>query len=691
MPAEKISRYKIKAELGQGGMATVYLAYDPMFDRDVALKVLSRESVANAQARERFEREIKIIAKLEHPAIVPVHDVGKDNDRLFFVMRHMPGGSLSDLMEITKLTLKDAARILQRVAAALDYAHAKGVIHRDLKPGNILFDEDGNAFISDFGIAKYSNADTKLTTSGVVGTPTYMSPEQAMGENIDERSDIYSLGVILFEMLSGKLPYEATTPLAMVVKHVNAPIPHLRDTNPDIPLEIDNILQKALAKNRIFRYTTAMEMANELIALLPEGLPPAPEYTPKRKRTSKMAAITLQGTLRKPTSPRGWILGGLVVLAGFVLVLGGSRFLAGSISPTQTPVPSATVTLLAPTAPPSATPTVPPPTPTIAVVPPAATLTATPSPGVGGADKIALLANNDIYVMDVDGGGLFQITNDDKAKLDLQWLPSGQDLLYIQSGCVYIVNVETQKRSSVTCFDNFFQFEGFRVSPDGKLAAVSIDRRMLVVPFDLEVLAAAHTRYALEHLNNVCLVYTAIAAKGAAWSADGQKLAMLFQSAKSGRMAEFIRVMDVHRCGNADPLPLDEFPGRQFTPAGYSTNPMLPAYSWDGNQLFLLNTFKRNEGYGDLFLYDMATSTGRKINPVDNTCCYRDAQFSPDGKYIFFVFQDLRLGEGSETQLYYLPLEELGSGKKPTLIRMPSIFFTNPRERVQPVLRHSIP
>src|SRR5688572_5413296 len=205
MYPEKIGRYEIEAELGRGGMATVYRAYDPMFEREVALKVLPQEFLHDEQFRGRFEREAKTIARLEHAAIVPVYDVGNEKEQPYFVMRYMAGGSLSDRMNTKPISLEETARIIQRVAAALDYAHSKGIIHRDLKPGNILFDETGDPFISDYGIAKLAQSQTNLTGSSIIGTPTYMSPEQAQGNDIDHRSDIYSLGVIVYEMLSGKL------------------------------------------------------------------------------------------------------------------------------------------------------------------------------------------------------------------------------------------------------------------------------------------------------------------------------------------------------------------------------------------------------------------------------------------------------------------------------------------------------
>src|SRR6266508_960414 len=272
MSAEKFSRYELKEELGHGGMATVYRAYDPLFEREVALKILNRELLDDSQVRERFERETKIIAKLEHAAIVPVYDVGHDNEQLFFVMRYMSGGSLADRIQNGSLSLFDVASIIQRLGAALDYAHAKGIVHRDLKPGNILFDEEDNAYISAFGIAKLSQAGTKLTNSGIIGTPTHMSPEQARGEEVDGRSDIYSLGVILFEMLSGQTPFEATTPLGMALKHATEPAPHILDINPNLPAGVEAVIKKVLSKKREQRYDFGTEFANAFIATLAKPL-----------------------------------------------------------------------------------------------------------------------------------------------------------------------------------------------------------------------------------------------------------------------------------------------------------------------------------------------------------------------------------------------------------------------------------
>jgi serine/threonine protein kinase len=252
----------------------VYRAYDPLFKREVALKILNKELLDDPQVRERFERETRIIAKLEHAAIVPVYDMGHDNNQLFFVMRYMSGGSLTERIQNRSLLLSQMAHIVQRVATALDYAHARGVIHRDVKPGNILFDEYNNAFISDFGIAKLTQATTTITKSGILGTPTHMSPEQAKGEAVDGRSDIYSLGVILFEMLSGKTPYDATTPLGMAFKHATYPVPRILNVNPNLPAGVEMVIEKVMAKERERRYRSGLEFANAFVAILPEPFTP---------------------------------------------------------------------------------------------------------------------------------------------------------------------------------------------------------------------------------------------------------------------------------------------------------------------------------------------------------------------------------------------------------------------------------
>jgi len=264
MELTHIGRYEIKNELGRGGMATVYRAFDPSFDREVAIKILPREFLHNPQFIDRFKREIKTIAQLDHPAIVPVYDVGEHDGIPYYVMRFMPGGSLSDMIDRGRFNIQDTARIVERLASALSYAHRKGIIHRDLKPDNILFNEDEYPFISDFGIAKIAESQTNLTGSGIIGTPAYMSPEQATGDALDHRSDVYGLGVIVYQMLTGQQPYNADTPMGVAIKHVTDPVPDIRLVAGDLPEEAGDVMKKVLAKNRDERYATAVEFARAL-------------------------------------------------------------------------------------------------------------------------------------------------------------------------------------------------------------------------------------------------------------------------------------------------------------------------------------------------------------------------------------------------------------------------------------------
>lgn len=272
MVPETIGRYRIQAELGRGGMSTVYLAHDPHFEREVAVKLLPVELSHHPTFRKRFEREAKVVAALADPAIVPVYDFGEEKGQPYLVMRFMTGGSLAERLHQGPLSLVDAAFILGRLAPALDEVHAHKVVHRDLKPSNILFDQRGEPYISDFGTVKMTKATTQLTdTGGAVGTPAYMSPEQIQGETeLDGRSDIYTLGIILYEMLSGKHPYQSNTPIAVAVKHMFEPTPRILDARPDLPPEIQTIINKAMAKQPDERYETAVAFAQALCALTPD-------------------------------------------------------------------------------------------------------------------------------------------------------------------------------------------------------------------------------------------------------------------------------------------------------------------------------------------------------------------------------------------------------------------------------------
>jgi serine/threonine protein kinase len=345
-PAQ-IGRYKIKSELGRGGMATVYLAFDPSFNRDVAIKVLPREMLHDPQFRARFEREIKMAAGLEHPSIIPVYDVGEDDGQPYFVMRLMTGGSLSDMIARGKISLEETAGIVSKIAQGLAYAHRKHVIHRDLKPDNILFDDNGDPFISDFGVARLSESSGSLTGSGVIGTPAYMSPEQAQGSDIDHRSDIYGLGVIVYQMLSGRQPYSADTPMGVVVKHITEPVPEILNMVPSLPHEVDQVIKRAMAKDRNKRYANAVELAKalNLIAFGNEGNFTSVSNTSIRTGLQKVLPMT-----QPSRGMIGVIVGALVVivLAVGVFLLRNQLF-APPLEATSTTQPTAAPTKVPPT------------------------------------------------------------------------------------------------------------------------------------------------------------------------------------------------------------------------------------------------------------------------------------------------------------------------------------------------------
>ncbi|HLI50447.1 MAG TPA: protein kinase [Thermomicrobiaceae bacterium] len=406
MPARILNgRYRLDEPIGEGGMAIVYRGYDLLLNRPVAIKVLRDQFGGDANFLARFEREAQSAARLAHPNIVSVYDVGEDRQTRYIVMEYIPGRNLKELIDRQgPFSVEGASFVIRQVAAALDYAHLHGLIHRDIKPQNILVDDAGNVKVVDFGIAK-GMSDSSLTEAGTgMGTVHYVSPEQARGQAATPASDIYATGVVLFEMLTRELPFAADTPVGIAMQHVAAEPPPPSTFNPAIPEQVDQIVLCAMAKDPNDRFETAGEMAGALgswdqlpitsqlyqaaagarTAVAPRPASRRPMVAGRGGRGGRDGAIARgrQQQFRDDVGCVTWLIGiailiGLIGLVVLGFKLGDFTFLQAADSPSPTAGGNPAV-IATPTKTPTPTPT-PSPVPTKEITP-KATPTKKPSP-----------------------------------------------------------------------------------------------------------------------------------------------------------------------------------------------------------------------------------------------------------------------------------------------------------------------
>jgi serine/threonine protein kinase len=298
---KELNRCTIQRKLGQGGMGAVYLAHHPGLNRPVAIKVLPGDLASKPEFKERFFREARLAARLEHPNVVQVHDVGEEQGVHYIAMQYVEGRSLDAILkDKKKLALHEALAITKRIAVALSAAAKLGIVHRDIKPHNILISKDGVVKVADFGLAKDEDSNRSISEPGeIMGTPYYMAPEQAKGEKVDHRGDIYSLGATLYHMLSGRRIFDGGTPVSIVMKQINdAPIP-IREIEPSVSEPVAAILEKMLQKDPANRFPSAEELVKALDALKQPGVSatavPPPPAPPRRK--AAMIALPVAGIL----------------------------------------------------------------------------------------------------------------------------------------------------------------------------------------------------------------------------------------------------------------------------------------------------------------------------------------------------------------------------------------------------------
>ncbi|MBX3086019.1 MAG: SUMF1/EgtB/PvdO family nonheme iron enzyme [Anaerolineae bacterium] len=329
---QMLGQYQITAVLGEGGMATVYRAHQLSIKRDVAIKVIESKLARNPEFVKRFEREAQTVASLDHPHILKVFDFGQQGNLIYLVMELKTGGTLSKQIATRQLPLERISELLTQIGAALDYAHGRGIIHRDLKPQNVLLDEQGNAFLTDFGIAKLIQPDyTALTQTGAaMGTPAYMSPEQWQGRMLDARSDLYALGIMLYEMLTGQVPFRADTPASMMFAHLQETPPPLHEVRADLPRHLEPVVATALSKSPDARFQTAKSLADAFRDALNGKIFVSPPKTPI---TPNHGIIPPSASTRRGISLPLAITGAMVLILAVV----GGLFLTSQQNNPPTP------------------------------------------------------------------------------------------------------------------------------------------------------------------------------------------------------------------------------------------------------------------------------------------------------------------------------------------------------------------
>jgi serine/threonine-protein kinase len=641
----KLESYEIQALIGSGGMASVYRGFDHDLQRQVAIKILSNQVAASQpDLSARFRQEARMIARLRHPNVVQVYDFGEEAGLSYMIEELLPGPTLGrQLRELAaggeRLAREQVLTITSHLASALDAAHAVGIIHRDIKPENAIWNSEGMLVLTDFGIARQMLADVKHTQTGmIIGTPHYLSPEQAQGLALTPASDIYALGVVLYQMLAGQVPFSSDTPMKVALDHIHTPPPSLLPLRSDLPPAVDQVVQRALAKQPEQRFASANELAQALEHAWTAAPPPqppagvdlhnqstqvwqsAPQPAPPDVRPQPMPVPTAKHP--QPTSTpdhpavattRGrppWLLllGGLLallLLGGLLLALGGRAAQQPAVLPDPTTplVPSATTAAEA-TAVPEAT-TVPEAT----AVPETA---ASPAPDVPVPTGQMVFTSQrdgdwDIYAMNADGSNLRNLTNNNVDDFAPAWSPDGRTVAFHSyldgDEEVYVMDADGSNLRKLT--NNFVNDREPTWSPDGWQIAFWSDSNGTWDIFVMNADGSERRRLTTAFADDF----------DPHWSPDGQSI-----------------VFASNRSGNDDIYMVNVATGAEQQLTEHPANDRYPAWSPDGEQIVFMS---ERTGNGEIYL--MNADGRNQRNLTEHPTWDTQPHWSPDGRFIAFT------------------------------------------------------